>query len=64
MDLNSAQDKNLREPSPIRNIVEDCLANIQRRHENRGSLLGLSTGFDDIDALTEGFRLVLMILTH
>lgn len=41
---------------PAADLAAASFARIQQHYENRGSLLGLSTGFSDLDAMTLGLQ--------
>lgn len=50
------QRRDARELVPIKNIVADSFHQIEERYENKDELLGVSSGFYDLDALTAGFQ--------
>jgi replicative DNA helicase len=40
----------------IKDILPDAFARIEERHANRGSLMGVASGFYDLDQYTSGFQ--------
>jgi replicative DNA helicase len=40
----------------IKDILPDSFLKIEERHQNKGSLMGVSTGFYDLDNMTSGFQ--------
>lgn len=45
-----------KELTPIRDIVTDSFNQIEERYENKDELLGVSSGFYDLDSMTAGFQ--------
>lgn len=41
---------------PIADAVEQTLINLEERYKNGGQLVGLSTGFEDLDKVTSGLK--------
>jgi replicative DNA helicase len=50
------QRRDTRELTPIRDIVSESFHRIEQRYENKDELLGLSSGFYDLDSMTAGFQ--------
>jgi replicative DNA helicase len=50
------QRRDARELTPIRDIVSDSFHRIEQRYENKDELLGMSSGFYDLDSMTAGFQ--------
>lgn len=50
------QQRDARELTHIRDIVSESFNRIEERYENKDELLGLSSGFYDLDSLTAGFQ--------
>jgi len=48
--------KHSNRPKPLRALVKSAMARLERMSENRGALLGLSTGFRDLDRITSGLQ--------
>jgi len=45
-----------RQVIPIRESVKDAFENLRRRYDNPGALLGISTGFTDLDEMLSGLQ--------
>jgi replicative DNA helicase len=43
-------------PKPIRDLIKDAFASIEKLYDQRGALSGLPTGFRDFDRLTSGLH--------
>jgi replicative DNA helicase len=41
---------------PVRNLIKDAMASIERLYDQRGAVTGLATGFRDLDRLTSGLH--------
>ena len=41
---------------PVRNLIKDAMASIERLYDQRGAVTGISTGFHDLDKLTSGLH--------
>ncbi len=54
--FNIAQRRNMQQLVPIRDIVNESFARIEKRYEERDSLSGVPSGFYDLDAVTSGFQ--------
>lgn len=54
--FNIAQRRNMQALIPIREIVNESFARIEKRYEQRDALSGLSTGFYDLDEMTSGWQ--------
>lgn len=50
------QRRDARELTLIKDIVSDSFHKIEQRYENKDELLGLSSGYYDLDSLTAGFQ--------
>lgn len=42
--------------TPLSQVMEDCVARITSMHDQGGVLVGIPTGFHDLDSLLSGFR--------
>lgn len=51
-----AQRRDLNQLIPVRDIIDESFARIEKRYENRDSLSGIATGFYDLDTMTSGFQ--------
>lgn len=51
-----SQRRNMQALVPIREIVNESFARIEKRYEQRDALSGLSTGFYDLDEMTSGWQ--------
>ncbi len=51
-----SQDQAAKESTPIKDLVHAAITKIEEYHQNQGALLGLSTGFADLDKLTTGLH--------
>lgn len=54
--FNLAQQKSTQTLIPISNLVNDTWERLELREQKKGELLGLDTGFYDLNALTAGFQ--------
>lgn len=54
--FNIAQNKHIEEFTPIKILVDDAIARIERACENKGQISGISTGFKDLDKKTSGLQ--------
>jgi replicative DNA helicase len=54
--FNIAQGRNTSALIPIKDIVNESFARIEKRYEQRDALSGLSTGFYDLDEMTSGWQ--------
>lgn len=50
------QKRDARELTHIKNIVSESFHRIEQRYENKDELLGVSSGFYDLDSMTAGFQ--------
>ena len=41
---------------PVKNLIKDAMASIEKLYDQRGALTGLATGFRDLDRLTSGLH--------
>lgn len=44
------------EPSQVDSVLKAAIADLEFRHDNQGKLIGLPTGFKNIDSRTQGLR--------
>ena len=51
-----AQNRDMNALVPIRDVVNEAFARIEKRYEQRDALSGLSTGFYDLDEMTSGWQ--------
>jgi len=51
-----ASQKASKSMAPIKDLVYDTYARIEERYNNKGTLTGVSTGFYDLDTLTNGLQ--------
>lgn len=51
-----AQNETAEDLKMVKDILPDTYAQIEDRYNNRGSLLGISSGFGDLDVMTAGFQ--------
>ena len=51
-----AQGRDMQQLVPIREIVNESFARIEKRYEQRDSLSGLPSGFYDLDVMTSGWQ--------
>ena len=54
--FNLAQGRNLQALVPLAEVVGESFARIEERYNNRDSLSGVSSGFYDLDVVTNGFQ--------
>ncbi len=51
-----AENRSMAQLVPIREVVNESFARIEKRYEQRDALSGLSTGFYDLDDMTSGWQ--------
>ena len=51
-----SQGRDLNSLTPVRDIVNESFARIEKRYEQKDALSGLSTGFYDLDEMTSGWN--------
>lgn len=54
--FNIAQRRSMNALTPIKDIVNESFARIEKRYEQRDALSGLPSGFYDLDEMTSGFQ--------
>ncbi|MBX9690658.1 MAG: replicative DNA helicase, partial [Candidatus Obscuribacterales bacterium] len=51
-----SENRSMQQLVPIRDVVNESFARIEKRYEQKDSLSGLSTGFYDLDEMTSGWQ--------
>lgn len=51
-----SENRSMNQLVPIRDVVNESFARIEKRYEQRDALSGLSTGFYDLDEMTSGWQ--------
>jgi replicative DNA helicase len=54
--FNVTAENRLTGPKPMMQLVKDAMASIERMFDQRGTVIGLATGFRDLDKITSGLH--------
>jgi len=54
--FNISAEKTATGAQPVRDLIKDAMASIERLYDRRGAVTGIATGFRDLDKLTSGLH--------